>query len=94
MYQKLGILSLCVLLGACVSEQERRESMYRYEQTMRNQCEHTLGFATGTQNYMNCRLFYDEYLAAIGYPTDSMSFSKAGDIQSRINALNTKSYSY
>lgn len=94
MYQKLGILSLCVLLGACVSEQERRESMYRYEQTMRNQCEHTLGFATGTQNYMNCRLFYDEYLAAIGYPTGSMSFSKADAIQSRINALNTKCTRY
>ena len=88
------LLSACLILTACVSEQERRESMYRYEETMRNQCEHTLGFSVGTQGYMDCRMFYDEYLPAAGYSTTSMSFSNAQRIQDQINELNNQCARY
>ena len=84
MKKYLYLVASCLILSACISEQERYESMYRYEQTMRNQCEHALGFKTGTQNYMNCRMFYDEYLSAKGYDTEYMSFSKAQNIQNQI----------
>ena len=44
MKKYLYLVASCLILSACISEQERYESMYRYEQTMRNQCEHALGF--------------------------------------------------
>lgn len=90
----LNLILPCLILMGCVSEQEQRESMYRYEETMRNQCEHTLGFAAGTQNYMNCRMFYDEYLAAAGYSTSSMSFSNAQNIKNQIDSLNNQCSRY
>ena len=92
--KKMFLLLTCLTLTGCVSEQEQRESMYRYEETMRNQCEHTLGFATGTQGYMNCRMFYDEYLPAAGYSTTSMSFSNAQRIQNQIDSLNNQCARY
>ena len=94
MKRYLSLILSCVLVAGCVSEQERRESMYRYEETMRNQCEHTLGFSVGTQGYMNCRMFYDEYLPAAGYSTTSMSFSNAQNIQNQINSLNNQCERY
>lgn len=92
--KKMFLLMTCLTLGACVSEQEQRESMYRYEETMRNQCEHALGFRTGTQGYMNCRVFYDEYLDSLGYSTSSMSFSRAQTIQRQVDALNNQCSRY
>ena len=92
--KNLFVLVPCLALMACVSEQEQRESMYRYEETMRNQCEHSLGFPTGTQNYMNCRMFYDEYLNSQGYDTSYMSFSKAQNIQNQVDNLNTQCSRY
>lgn len=94
MFKYLSYVLPSLLLIGCVSEQERYESMYRYEQTMRNQCEHALGFKTGTQNYMNCRMFYDEYLSAKGYDTEYMSFSKAQNIQNQISDLNNQCSRY
>ena len=94
MKKHLKLILPCLVLMGCVSEQEQRESMYRYEQTMRNQCEHTLGFAVGTQNYMNCRMYYDEYLPVAGYSTTSMSFSNAQNIQNHIDALNNQCARY
>ncbi len=88
MKKYLNLILPCLVLMGCVSEQEQRESMYRYEETMRNQCEHALGFSVGTQNYMNCRMFYDEYLSAVGYSTTSMSFSNVQNIQNQISSLN------
>lgn len=94
MKKYLCLILSSVLVMGCVSEQERRESLYRYEETMRNQCEHALGFATGTQDYMNCRMFYDEYLPAAGYSTTSMSFSNASRIQDKIDSLNQQCARY
>lgn len=85
---------LCLALTACVSEQERQESMYRHESTMRNQCEHKMGFKTGTQDYMNCRVFYDEYFEMMGYSVDYMSFSKAQNIKNQVDGLNTQCERY
>ena len=81
-------------LTSCVNEQERRESAYRFEQTMRNQCEHTLGFPAGTQGYMECRMFYDKVLKYADIDTNYMSFSKAQQIQNRIDATTNKCLSY
>ncbi len=92
--KKIIMLVSCLSLMACVSEQERQESLYRFEETMRNQCEHQLGFRTGTQNYMNCRMFYDEYLTAQGYSLDYMSFSTAQSIQNQIGLLNSQCSRY
>lgn len=94
MKKYLSLILPCLMLVGCVSEQEQRESMYRYEETMRNQCAHTLGFSVGTQNYMNCRMFYDEYLPAVGYSTTSMSFSNAQSIQNQITSLNNQCARY
>ena len=91
---KFLLLVGCFALWSCVSEEERAASMYQYETTMRNQCVHKLGFQTGTQNYMNCRIFYDEYLESIGYSTSGMSFSKAQTIQTRIDELNNQCARY
>ena len=92
--KKMLLLMTCLPLLGCVSEQEQRESLYRYEETMRNQCEHVLGFRTGTQNYMNCRVFYDEYLEATGHATSYMSFSKAQSIQREVDDLNNQCSRY
>ena len=94
MKKQLLFWILPLMLGACVSDQERRESMYRYEQTMRNQCDQTMGFAPGTQNYMDCRMHYDEYLKAVGYDTSYMTFYKAQNIQNKIDTLNSKCSRY
>ena len=94
MNKKWLFVVMALLVSACVSEQERRESLYRYEQTMRNQCEHRLGFSAGTSNYMSCRMFYDEYLTEMGYTSDGMSYNKADRIQSKIDELNNQCSMY
>ena len=93
--KKIGFIGLiCLGLIGCVSEQERRESAYRYEQTMRNQCEHTLGFQTGTRNYMECRMFYDKVLKYADFTTNSMSFNQAQRIQDYIDSGTKKCLNY
>ena len=87
MNKSVYILGTCLLLSACVSEQEQREASYRYEEVMRNQCEHTLGFSAGTEGYMNCRMLYDEVLQYEGL-TGTMSFSRVTRIQNRIESTN------
>lgn len=89
-----GIALICLGLAACVSEQEQREAAYRYEQTMRNQCEHTLGFTAGTQGYMECRMFYDKVLKHANLGTGSWSFSKAQQVQNRIDSTTTTCRNY
>lgn len=91
---KLLLLILCLMVGACVSEQEQREAMNRFEETIRNQCVNRLGFVVATQEYMNCRMYYDEYLSAIGYNVSSMSFSKVQGIQGKIDSLNQQCSHY
>ena len=77
------VLLSCLFLASCVSEQEQREASYRYEQIMRNQCEHTLGFPAGTEGYMNCRMFYDEVLDYASL-SGTRSFSQVQRIQNRL----------
>ena len=77
-------------LNACVSPEEQRAAAYRYEELITSQCQQTLGLPMGTQNYMNCRIFYDEYMDALGYSTDYMSFSKVQNMQRQVDALNSQ----
>lgn len=93
MKKTIYVLGACFLISACVSEQEQREASYRYEEVMRNQCEHTLGLAAGTEGYMNCRMFYDEVLEYAGL-TGTKSFSRVNQIQKRIEATNTECRRY
>ena len=77
------ILIPCLLLTACISEQEQREANYRFEELMKGQCEQTLGFAAGTEGYMNCRMFYDnlfDYAGLMG----TMSYYRVQRIQNRV----------
>ena len=92
--KKVALILLCIGLTGCVSEQERRESLYRYEQVMRNQCEHILGLPAGTQGYMECRMFYDKVMKYADIDTDYMSFSKVQQVQNRIDATTQKCQSY
>jgi len=77
------ILIPCLLLTACISEQEQREASYRFEQLMRGQCEQTLGFRSGTEGYMNCRMFYDNLFEYAGL-TGTMSYYRVQQIQNRV----------
>ena len=83
--KKIAFITLsCLLLTACISEQEQREATYRYEQLMKNQCEVILGFPAGTEGYMNCRMFYEnlfEYESMLG----TMSYYRVQRIQNRIS---------
>ena len=88
------LLIICITATACVSEQEQREATYRYEQTMRNQCEHTLNFQPGTQGYMDCRMFYDKVLNAANLTGGTMSFSVVQNIQSRIKSTTKTCQTY
>ena len=77
----------CLMLTACISEQEQREATYRYDQLMKNQCEMTLGFPAGTEGFMNCRMFYEnlfEYESMMG----TMSYNRVQQIQNRIYETN------
>jgi len=93
--KKVGLIALvCLGLVSCVSEQERRESAYRYEQTLRNQCEHTLGFSAGTKKYMECRMFYDKVMKYSDFNVNSMSFNQAQKIQDYIDSETRKCRNY
>ena len=93
--KKIGFIVLVFMgLTACVSEQERREAAFRYEQALRDQCEQTLGFKAGTQNYMECRMFYDKVIKYSDIDTTSMSFYRVQMLQERINATTQKCRSY
>ena len=91
--KKFYLLGTFLLISACVSEQEQREASYRFEEVMRNQCEHTLGFASGTEGYMNCRMFYDEVLEYAGL-TGTKSYSRVNQIQQRIETTNAECRRY
>ena len=93
MKKRMCILGACLLISACVSEQEQREATYRYEEVMRNQCEHTLGFPSGTEGYMNCRMFYDEVLKYANM-NGTKSFSRVSQIQNRIESTNAECRRY
>ena len=92
--KRIILFLACIGLAGCVSEQEQREAAYRLEQTMRNQCEHTLGFPAGTQSYMECRMFYDKVLKYSSIDSSYMSFSNAQKIQNRIDATTQKCRNY
>ena len=87
------VLGGFLLISACVSEQEQREATYRYEEVMRNQCGQTLGFPSGTEGYMNCRMFYDEVFEYAGL-NGTKSFSRVGQIQKRIEERNNECRRY
>lgn len=88
MYKKILTMLALIALTGCISEQERNQSRYMYEQVLLEQCQHVLGFQKGTQDYMNCRLFYNSYIKNIGYDTTYLSYSKVNNIQSKIENTN------
>lgn len=83
MKKSIFILGACLMVSACISEQEQREATYRYEQLMRGQCETTLGFTAGTEGYMNCRMFYDN-LFDYAELTGTMSYNRVQRMQNRV----------
>jgi len=93
MSKKFFVFFLCFVLTACVSEEERRAANYRYDEVLSHQCTNNLGFYPGTQNYMSCRMFYDDYFTSLG-DTKWMSLSSVRTIQNKIDTLNGKCYSY
>jgi len=92
--KKKGLIVLvCIALMACVSAEERRAANYRYDETLHNQCAYNLNFPQGTQNYMNCRMFYDEFFTDMGY-TSWMSLSSVQKIQNKMDAMTNKCMGY
>ncbi len=90
MNKKTVISLIFLVLTGCVSEQERNESRYMYEQALLDQCQHILGFQKGTQNYMNCRMFYNSYFKTLGYDMAYPSYSKANKVQRDIQRVNSQ----
>ena len=93
MKKEILIVMLCMGLTACISAEERRAANYRYDESLYNKCAYRLGFSPGTQNYMNCRMFYDEYFTDMGY-TKWMSLSSVQKIQTKMDALTNKCLGY
>ena len=89
--RKFLLLGVLIMTG-CASAEEQRAAAYRYEEMMRAQCAR-LGFSVGTQSYMSCRLFYDEYLKAYGYDS-AYSLRGVQNMQSKIDGLTSQCSQY
>ncbi len=93
MNKKFLAFFLCLSLTACISAEERLAANYRYDEALHNQCSYNLRFSPGTQNYMTCRMFFDDYFTTMG-DTKWMSYSAVQKIQNKINAINGKCAGY
>ncbi len=89
---KFLLLTFVFFLSGCVSEAEQRAAAYRQEEILREQCAQ-FGFSPGTQNYMSCRMFYDEYMQAYGYGS-AYSLRGVQNMQSKLNELTNRCSQY
>ena len=92
--KSLLLITTCCLLSSCISLEERRAAAFRVEQILQTQCSQTMGLKQGTQDYMDCRMFYEEVLDWDGVDLDYMSLGTAERIGRRIEQLNYQCRSY
>ena len=92
--KKLGILFICLGLCGCISPEERAAAQYRMRETLKNQCGQTLGFQAGTQDYMNCQMFYDKVMEANHFYISNASFRSSDSLNAYIKNQNETCYYY
>ena len=58
--KKVLLFMICLLASPCALAVDNATSAkYAYQALLEEQCEENLGFATGTKQHMQCRIFYE-----------------------------------
>ena len=79
---------LCSVLCSCISQEERTAAKNRINSTLNHQCSVTMGFRQGTEEYMQCRMFYDDVLRYKNIDLDYLSLSSADSFRVKMEDLN------
>ncbi|MBO5997377.1 MAG: hypothetical protein J6P93_02495 [Alphaproteobacteria bacterium] len=79
---------LCAVLCACISAEERAAAKNRMNSVLNRQCSVTMGFKLGTEEYMQCRMFYDDVLRYRNMDMDYLSFDKVDSFRLKMDDLN------
>ena len=85
---------LCAVLCACISAEERAAAKNRMNSVLNRQCSVTMGFKLGTEEYMQCRMFYDDVLRYKNLNINSMSLSSADSFRVKMEDLNKTCMQY
>ena len=90
--RKLILLTTCLTLSACISAEELEAAQYAYQSVLQEQCEDVLGFPIGTNQHMQCRMFYENMYK---YQTSSyMTMSHVERIRAQIQSMTQLCQSY
>lgn len=85
---------LCSVLCSCISVEERTAAKNRMNSTLNQQCSVTMGFKLGTEEYMQCRMFYDDVLRYRNININNMSLSSADSFRVEMEDLNKTCMEY
>lgn len=95
MKNSLLVLSLaCLCLSGCISAEERAAARYRMNTILDQQCAVAMGFRQGTNQYMECRMFYDDVLTSREITLNYMSLSTVNNFKMDLDDLNRTCMQY
>ena len=95
MIKKIVIAGLvCTALCSCVSPEEKLAAKNRMNATLNQQCAVTMGFKQGTEEYMQCRMFYDDVLRYNKIYINNLSLAEADSFRVKMEDLNQTCMQY
>lgn len=95
MKNNLLVLSIaCLCLSGCISAEERAAARYRMNTILDQQCAVAMGFRQGTNQYMECRMFYDDVLTSREIKLNYMSLSTVNNFKMDLDDLNRTCMQY
>ena len=89
----LGTVLLTSLLLTTGADSDRIGEA-RYQAALDRQCEETLGFTKGSEENMQCHLFYERLFRRLYPVSDSVSADVAEQVEKKIEKMNTTCEGY
>ena len=84
----LGTILFTSLLASSVAG-DHYAAEARYQSVLQRQCTEVLGFEEGSEQNMNCQLFYEKLFRRLYHISDLTNLSTVNRVEAKIEKLNT-----